>query len=371
VLVRALLDRAGCSPTEPLAPPVRTAGKPTAHSKEETDMTSMARTIGRVSGRLRRAVAGAVVLTALTTATAAAAPTTMGQQADARPRSLTPGFLLERGRYTTIEVPGGTGETGAGGINNRGQIVGGARGGGSPDRGFLREARGRYRTFRFPGSRSTLAQKINDRGQLTGYYSNTTDDPRAAADLTGFLLDRGRYSRIAVPGALTTTAVGINNRTQVVGQYQDANGRYHGYVWERGHITTIDVPGAAATSLIDINDRGQILGAFADDLTQRPGTFHGFVLDRGRFRTFDGPAGTLLLPGDLNNRGQIVGATIDPASETGRGFLLAKGVSGPFTPISVPGAPSTLAFGLNDRGQVTGTYNNPNAAPGPPPAPAP
>jgi len=125
--------------------------------------------------RLRLAVAGAVVLTTLTAATAGAAlPPTDGEAAtaappqraanpatgsaiglsgtagnsgtraggtDAKPRSLTPGFLLERGRYTTIEVPGATVETGAGGINNRGVIVGGARGGGRPDRSFRRDAR--------------------------------------------------------------------------------------------------------------------------------------------------------------------------------------------------------------------------------------
>jgi hypothetical protein len=100
--------------------------------------------------------------------------------------------------------------------------------------------RGRYTTFRFPGARSTLAQKINDRGQITGYFSTTADDPRA--DPTVFLLDRGRYTRIAVAGAVTTTAVGINNRTQVVGQYQDADGIFHGYVWERGRFRTIDAP---------------------------------------------------------------------------------------------------------------------------------
>ena len=314
--------------------------------------------------RLRLAVAGAVVLTALTTATAIAAPPgPMGVQADARPRSLTPGFLLDRGRYTTLEVPGATVETAPLGINNRGQIVGTARGG-SPDRGFLRDARGRVTTIRFPAARSTTAQKLNDRGQLTGYYSTTTDDPRE--DPTGFLRDtRGRYTTIAVPGAATTTAVGINNRTQVVGQYQTPDGRFHGYVWERGRITTIDVPGAAATSLVDINDRGQLLGAYADDLTGRPGTVHGFVLDRGRLRTFDGPAGTLLLPGDLNNRGQIVGSTIDPATETARGFLLARGANGPFTPIDVPGAPRSAATGLNDTGAIVGIYENTDTAPSP------
>jgi probable HAF family extracellular repeat protein len=306
---------------------------------------------------LRLAVAGAVVFTALTAATAAASTPAP---------SATPGFLLERGRYTTLEVPGATVETGAGGINNRGQIVGGARGGGRPDRGFLRDARGRYSTFRYPGSRSTLAQKINDRGQITGYYSNTADDPRV--DPTAFLLDRGRYTRIAASGAVTTTAVGINNRGQVVGQYQDAEGSFHGYVWERGRFRTIDAPGAVGTSLFDVNDRGQMVGARLEP----DGTFRGFVLDRGRFTSFAAPGAALTVPGDINNRGQIVGFTaIDPATETAHGFLLARGVGGPFTPVSVPGASSTLAFGLNDRGQVTGTYNNPNAAPSPPPATAP
>ena len=124
--------------------------------------------------RLGVLVAGAAVATVLA---AAAPPTPTGGQANARPRSLTPGFLLERGRCLTIEVPGATVETGAAGINNRGQIVGGARGGGRPDRGFLRDARGRYRTFRFPGSRSTLAQKLNDRGQITGAYNNPNPAP--------------------------------------------------------------------------------------------------------------------------------------------------------------------------------------------------
>jgi uncharacterized membrane protein len=277
---------------------------------------------------------------------------------DTRPRSVTPGFRLERGRYTTIEVPGATVETGAGGINNRGQIVGGARGGGEPDRGFVRDADGRSRTFRFPGSRSTLAQKINDRGQITGYYSDTADDPRE--NPTAFLLDRGRYTRIAAPGAVTTTAVGINNRTQVVGQYQDANGIFHGYLWHRGKFRTIDAPGAVGTSLFDINDRGQMVGVRVEP----DGTFRGFVLDRGRFTTFSAPGAVLTAPGDINNRGRIVGFTSTDGASA-RGFLLARGADGPFTPISFPGAPSTLAFGLNDIGTVTGTYNNPDQLAGP------
>jgi uncharacterized membrane protein len=307
------------------------------------------------------AAAGVVVVTSLTTATAAAAPTTTGEQADARPRSLTPGFLLQRGRYTTIEVPGATVETAPTGINNRGQIVGTARNGTGGDRGFLRDAHGRITTIRVPGAKATTAQKLNDRGQITGYFDTTNNDPRVQP--TGFLLDRGRYIKIAVPSAVTTTAVGINNRTQVVGQYRDADGRFHGYVWQRGRFTTIDAPGAVGTSLIDINDRGQLLGA----LVEPDGTLRGFVLERGRYSTFAAPGAAITAPNDINNRGQIVGFSVsNPAAATARGFLLARGVNGPFTPVRFPGAPSTLAIGLNDAGTITGTYNNPDAAPSPP-----
>jgi hypothetical protein len=62
-------------------------------------------------------------------------------QADARPRSLTPGFLLDRGRYTT-----------AIGINNRGQITG-RTGAATAPVGFLLD-RGRFTTFTVPAPRS-------------------------------------------------------------------------------------------------------------------------------------------------------------------------------------------------------------------------
>lgn len=277
---------------------------------------------------------------------------------DAAPRSLVPGFLLSQGRYSTIEAPGATVETGATGINNLGQIVGGIHSG-SPDHGFVRDAPSRFTIIKFPGARSTAAQKINDRGQITGFFSTTGDDARQSP--TGFLLSRGRFTRIAVPGAVTTTAVGINNRGQVVGQYQDTDGIFHGYVWDKGRFTTIDAPGATDTSATDINDRGQITGALAEP----DGTLRGFVLQRGRYTPFSAPGAAFTAPFDINNRGQIAGFTMSTDGSTASGFL-ATGVNGPFTTISFPGAPTTLAFGLNDSGQIVGTYNNPNATISPP-----
>jgi hypothetical protein len=115
-------------------------------------MMSGAPTMGRVSGRLRLAVAGAVVVTALTAATAAAAPPgPMAAPAagptrpDPGPATGTPprGFLLDRGRFTTFTIPGAQ-ATLAYGINDQGQIVGHSISGPTPltISGFLRDAPG-------------------------------------------------------------------------------------------------------------------------------------------------------------------------------------------------------------------------------------
>jgi probable HAF family extracellular repeat protein len=350
--------------------------------------------------RLRLAVAGAAVATALTVATAAASPPTpMGVQAaglsrlevsdfgsgldaglrtrsdsGSGPRSPFPAFLLDRGRYTTFEAPDPEVRLIPYGINNRGVIVGeyirvGPDGLPDSESGFLRDRRGRFSVFDLPGAKGTEVVRINDRGQLVGEYSQDTPIVNDSARVRAYLWDRGKLTRIDAPGAVVTNAVGVNNRAQVVGAYWEDDGTAHGYLWERGRMTTIDVAGAAATQPLAINDRGQVVGNYFDDLTLRPGTVHGYLLDRGKVTRIDAPDAPVTLPYDINNRGQIVGSTLAPTQEDplagARGFLLAKGATGPFTPVGFPGAPRSVANGLNDRGQIVGRYENPNATPSP------
>jgi hypothetical protein len=95
----------------------------------------MARAARHGAGRIRLAVTGAVAVTALTVGTAAALPPTQvatQAQRQTRPdpstasstRTPSPGFLLDKGRFTTFDVPGARVGTSPLGINNRGQIVG-------------------------------------------------------------------------------------------------------------------------------------------------------------------------------------------------------------------------------------------------------
>jgi uncharacterized membrane protein len=310
-------------------------------------MTSTARALVRGS-RLRRAVAGAVVLTALTTAPAAATTPPVRTSASqtsrpdpgtastvrsgdtSSPRSPFPGFVLDRGRYRTIEAANPGAWQFPFDVNDRGQITGEyVRVGpdGIPDResGFVRDARGRTTVFDVPGAKGTEAVKLNNRGQVAGTFSTDTPIVNDTARPHAYLWDRGKVARIDVPGAVLTAGSGVNDRGQVVGAYGDAAGAVYGFRWERGRFTIIDAPGAPLTTADGINDRGQIVGATYNDL-------------------------------------DLTGA---------RGFLLAKGVKGQFTPISFPGAPRTIASGINNRGQIVGFYENPSVTSTPPPTATP
>src|SRR5690349_11744241 len=92
-----------------------------------------------------------------------------------------------------------------------------------------------YTTIECPGSSSTEARNISDRGEIVG---DCDDD----AGSHGFLLRHGAFTMIDVPGSTSTTAFGNNNRGDVVGRYTDADDVVHGYLLRHGHFSTIDPP---------------------------------------------------------------------------------------------------------------------------------
>ena len=241
------------------------------------------------------------------------------------------GFLLDRGRYITIATPRAGEEAVALGLNDHGTIVGEYIIDDRQETGFLRDKRGRITRFLVPGARGTEANKINNRGQIVGTYSDDTPIVNDSARPRAFLLDRGQFTRIDVPGAVSTLAHGVNDRGQVVGAYLDADGGTHGFLWDKRRFTTIDVPGSVGTNLGDISNRGEIVGVYGDDPDDPTGATgsHGFLLSRGVFTTFDAPGVPFTQPFGINDRGQIAGSTASDLARTeAHGFLLATGVEG-------------------------------------------
>jgi uncharacterized membrane protein len=127
----------------------------------------------RGRGRLR--VVAALVATALMAPVA-------GASAQSPSSGTIAAFLLDGGRYTTIDAPRAGVELFPTGIDDRGQIVG--FGASDPAmttlHGFLlaKGVEGDFSPIDFPGAPRTVAFDINDRGQIVGAYEN----PDAAPD---------------------------------------------------------------------------------------------------------------------------------------------------------------------------------------------
>jgi hypothetical protein len=243
--------------------------------QEETDMTSTARTLVS-GGRLRLTLAAVVVLVAFTVSTAMAAAAPVGAPAAelvasantaANPHTLTPGFLLDRGRYRGFDAPQARFSTLPYGINDHGQVVG--RYDDGSEQPFLRDRRGRFTTLAIPGARSAWASGINDRGQILGATADPADGAGLAA-LRPFVLDRGRFVSFRAPDAPVTFPYDLNNRGQIVGYTvaptaTDPVAGARGFLLARGArgpFTPIDVPDAPRSVAYGLNDAGAIVGQY-------------------------------------------------------------------------------------------------------------
>jgi probable HAF family extracellular repeat protein len=134
-------------------------------------------------------------------------------------------FSLSGGVYTNISVPGTGGtllDSAASGINKYGQIVGSVN-----TAGFLL-GDGNYTFIKVPGSLATGAGGINDAGQIVGGYAFLQGG--VEGPVHGFLLSGDSYTTIDVPGASQTLPNGINNEGDIVGYYLDAAGHQHAFL---------------------------------------------------------------------------------------------------------------------------------------------
>jgi len=113
--------------------------------------------------------------------------------------------------FTTIDVPGAL-STGASGINDSGQIVGGFWDG-LNGHGFFLDVGGSSTAIDAPRAGETFAVWINSSGQIVAFFG--------AFGEHGFLDTGGSFTSIDVPGPVDTAAFGINNSGQIVGSFDD------------------------------------------------------------------------------------------------------------------------------------------------------
>jgi VCBS repeat-containing protein len=245
--------------------------------------------------------------------------------------------------FATLDYPG-AGYTLANDINDYGEVVGqtGAVAGSSYT-GFD-FAGGHFTPIAVTGATNTSANTVNDNGLVGGWYEPSGSTPRY-----GFTDLNGTYTPgISLLPNISTTVDGINNGGVFVGSLYHGGTSFSGYINNGGAVTQLDVSGAATTSANGINDGGDVVGSYNNA--------HGFLYHNGTYTTIDAPLGVNgTIAADINDSGQIVGWYTD-ASNKAHGFVDIAGV---FTTIDDPlGVNGTYVRGINDMGQVVGWYTD-------------
>lgn len=90
-------------------------------------------------------------------------------------------------------------------------------------KGYLLD-RGRFASFEVPGASFTAGWDINPAGVAVGVYRDS------AGMFHGFQFDGTVFGRVDFPGATATRVFGINAGGDMVGSYVDASGRTHAFI---------------------------------------------------------------------------------------------------------------------------------------------
>ncbi|MDQ1833704.1 DUF3466 family protein [Massilia scottii] len=227
-------------------------------------------------------------------------------------------FSYANGTMRDLGTLGGTHSSGHG-VNNRGDIVGGASTGDPDewnlDRAFVMSGGVMRNIGTLPNGDMSRARDINNGGQVTG-LSAVSSNGGPEHPYHAFLYSGGVMTDLGTLGGLYSEGRAINDRGAVVGdagsmeEYPSGHAIRHAFLYFNGVMTDLGTFGGeeAGSTAFDINNLGQIVGEGNSGNVQR-----AFLYENGALRDLntliDPAAGWMLQEARAINDLQQIAAT--------------------------------------------------------------
>jgi probable HAF family extracellular repeat protein len=183
------------------------------------------------------------------------------------------------------------------------------------------------------GGYESVANAVNNRGEVVGYANNTIPDSESLVGLgsqtRAVAWWNGEIHDLGTLGGTDAVALYVNNLGQIVGQSYTSSSvppltpecgdsplTLHAFIWENGQMTDLRTLGGSCASAFALNNRGQVVGeaTIAGDTES-----HAFLWERGLMKDLGALGGTHGYAGWVNDSGRVVGA----ATNSGDQALLA------------------------------------------------
>ena len=166
----------------------------------------------------------------------------------------------------------------------------------------------------------------------------------AAAALEYEVIDLGTL------GGTSSVAQGVNDRGQVVGWSLDADGRTQAFFWQNGTMTGLGfLPGGTSSVANAINNNGEITG----NADVSPTNFHAFLYASNNLVDLGTLGGPNSCGRAINDRGDITGCrNLRRSPPDPEDLRLAEQPVHPHSALS--SAYSCDGFGINEEGRICG-----------------
>ena len=220
------------------------------------------------------------------------------------------GFIVESGKYTTVDDPNGLG-TALYGVNSGGTVVGFyATGVGVTSQAFS-YVNGVFTDIGPTGATSSAALGINDIGDIVGQF--------VALDGTskGWVFNQTSYEIVSVPWSNNTSVWDINNSGLIALQWTTPAGSVKSGIYDGTTLTTVDVAGAASTFAYGLDSAGDVVYGWEKT---RSSDVHSGALISGNYTNFDVPRCVQSSATKTNDHHMIVGFC--DQSTTTQGFYV-------------------------------------------------